>query len=583
VEIAKLTDGYIEVVHEHNHCAAYRHDVSLLSLKSAGSLLVSGLRGGDTVEKTMGELVSNKRSTEGLELLALHRITQLIGTAVNLETTLANILQVLHDSLKMERATLLLMDEVSQRLTIRASCGLSEAEEQRGVYKPDEGVCGQIFQSRSPFVVPDIHSEPLFLNRTGARPLFSKSKLSFLGVPILVAGYPVGVLTVDRLFGAEVSFEEDIRFLTVLSTLIGQFLRLHEEIRKKEASLQEENRPLKAKLHSQHDGHFIIGHSKPMQEVYGIIEKISQSSVTALLLGESGTGKELVARAIHDSGGRKDKPFIKVNCAALPETLLESELFGHERGAFTGAHATRQGRFELADNGTIFLDEIGEMPLALQSKMLRALQEKQFERIGGSKTFSVDIRIIAATNVSLEQAVAAGKFRADLYYRLNVVPIILPPLRDRQEDIPLLFNHFLQKSNQRNGRNIKLTSELLDFLVTYRWPGNVREMQNLVERMVILAEGERLTLADLPAEVLISRSGIAEEPSVLLSLPQAAAPVSKETRGRLSLQDIERAEVESALRRHGWVQVRAARELGLTQRQMGYKIKKYNLSRYDAY
>ena len=528
-------------------------------------------------------LTENERSTtEGLELLALHCITQLIGTAVNLETTLTSILQVLHDTMRMERATLLLMDEETQRLTIHASCGLSVAEEMRGVYKPDEGVCGQIFQSRSPFVVPDIHSEPLFLNRTGARPRLSKTRISFLGVPILVEGAPVGVLSVDRLFGPEVSFEEDIRFLTVLATLIGQFLRLHEEIRRKEARLKEENRSLKAKLHGMHDGHFIIGHSKPMQEVYGIIEKISQSDVTALLLGESGTGKELVARAIHESGNRKDKPFIKVNCAALPENLLESELFGHERGAFTGAHATRQGRFELTDNGVIFLDEIGEMPLALQAKMLRVLQEKQFERIGGSRTHSVDVRIIAATNVSLEQAAAAGRFRADLYYRLNVVPIHLPPLRDRREDIPLLLNHFLQRSNQRNGRNIKLTSELLDFLGGYRWPGNVREMQNLVERMVILAEGERLTLADLPVEVLAPGGGVTSTGSPALPVFESV-PIPVEKKRRRSLQDIERAEIELALRRHGWVQIRAARELGLTQRQMGYRIRKYNLSRYEAY
>ena len=215
------------------------------------------------------------------------------------------------------------------------------------------------------------------------------------------------------------SFEEDIRFLTVLATLIAQFLTLHREIAKKEAKLIEENASLKARLHQVHGGHFIIGHSKPMQEVFSIIDKIASSKVTALLLGESGTGKELVARAIHEGGNRKDKPLIKVNCAALPETLLESELFGHERGAFTGAHASRPGRFELADCGTIFLDEIGEMPLSLQAKMLRVLQEKQFERIGGSKTFTVDVRIVAATNVSLEEAVAQGQFRADLYYRLE--------------------------------------------------------------------------------------------------------------------------------------------------------------------
>ncbi len=523
-------------------------------------------------QTTTGEL------TEGLELLALKRIIDLIGTAVHLETTLSNILKVLHDTLRMERATLLLLDEKTQCLTIKASCGLSETEELRGVYKPNEGICGQIFQRSSPFVVPDIHSEPLFLNRTRARSSISKKKMSFLGVPVHMKGEPVGVLTVDRLFGDEVSFEEDIRFLSVLSTLISQFLTLHRAIMKKEEVLLEENRSLKAKLHNLHDGHFIIGHSKPMREVFTIIAKIAPSSVTALLLGESGTGKELVARAIHDAGNRRDKSFVKVNCAALPETLLESELFGHERGAFTGAYATRAGRFELADQGTIFLDEIGEMPLSLQAKMLRVLQEKQFERIGGSKTFDVDVRIIAATNVSLEKAVAKGQFRADLYYRLNVVPIILPPLRDRAEDIPILFNHFLGISNERNSKKLSLTSELLDFLISYPWPGNVREMQNLVERMVILAEGERLTLDDLTPDILASVGGHSEEAS---GLPQTDDMRPKP--GRQSLYDIERKEVEAALKRHGWVQVRAARELGLTPRQIGYKIKKYNLSRNSDY
>jgi Nif-specific regulatory protein len=516
--------------------------------------------------------------TQGLELRALSRITELIGSAVDLETTLDNILGVLNDTMKMERATLLLYDKARQQLVIKASCGLSEEEELRGVYRPDEGICGAIFQTRAPFIVPDIHSEPLFLNRTGARSQMARAKIAFLGVPVMVKGEPEGVLTVDRLFGDDVSFEEDIRFLSILATLISQFLTLHRAIAKKEARLIEENESLKARLHQAHGGHFIIGHSKPMQEVFSIIDKISASKVTALLLGESGTGKELVARAIHEGGLRKDAPFIKINCAALPETLLESELFGHERGAFTGAHASRAGRFELANGGTIFLDEIGEMPLALQAKMLRVLQEKQFERIGGAKTYTVDVRIVAATNVSLEEAVTRGEFRADLYYRLNVVPIVLPPLRERKEDIPLLFSHFLAKSNERNGKQIKITSELLDFLLGYTWPGNVREMQNMVERMVILAESDRLTLDDLP-------QNIHNQMNSMVATKENNSPrlVSSGSKSPKSLQDIERAEIEAALRRNGWIQVRAAKELGLTERQIGYRIKKYALNRYDSF
>ncbi|MFT5699948.1 MAG: Nif-specific regulatory protein [Desulforhopalus sp.] len=518
--------------------------------------------------------------TQGLELLALHRITELIGTAADLEITLIKILSVLEKTLKMERATLLLYDKSQQRLAIKASCGLTAQEKVRGVYRPDEGVCGQIFQSRSPFIVPDINSEPLFLNRTGARSGVHRSKISFLGVPVMVGGEPEGVLTVDRIFGDEVSFDEDIRFLTILATLVSQFITLHREIEKKEAKLIEENLSLKARLHQVHGGHFIIGNSKPMQEVFSIIDKIAGSNVTALLLGESGTGKELVAKAIHEGGGRKNMAFIKVNCAALPENLLESELFGHEKGAFTGAHASRPGRFELADGGTIFLDEIGEMPIGLQSKMLRVLQEKEFERIGGTKTFKVDVRIVAATNVSLEKAVEKGEFRADLYYRLNVVPIVLPPLRERNEDIPLLFSHFLVQSNERNGRKIKITSELLDFLIQYPWPGNVREMQNLIERMVILAEEDRLTLGDLPPN-LFSAERIDQE---IIRPPVDAVEQSYPLQyGNRSLEDIERTEIEAALRRNGWVQVRAARELGLTERQIGYRIKKYGLNRYDSF
>jgi len=515
--------------------------------------------------------------TEVIELTALYEIAQLIGSAHDLETTLNAILQVLHDILRMERGTFVMPDESGRHLVIRASCGLSEEEKRRGVYRLGEGVTGKVFASRAPFVVPDIQQEPLFLNKTGSRRI-DKHALSFIGVPVLVAGEPVGVLTVDRLFGLEIPFEEDVRFLTVVATLIAQFLVLNNEIRKNEESLREENRSLKARLSPVFVRHGILGQSKVMLEVFSAIDKVAPSSATVLLLGESGTGKELVARAVHNASRRRDNPFLKVNCAALPENLLESELLGHEKGAFTGALATRKGRFELADKGTLFLDEIGELPLELQAKLLRVLQEQQFERLGGTQTISVDVRVIAATNRGLSEAVAAGRFRADLYYRLNVVPIVLPPLRERREDIPLLIEHFLAASNRVNEKSVRLSREALDFLGRYHWPGNVREMQNLIERLVIMADRELVALSDLPVFVVAET----EEP-VPAPLPRPAAGPARSGGSRLKLKDMEKAELEAALRRHGWVQARAARELGLTPRQMGYKMKKFGLDRPDIF
>lgn len=516
-------------------------------------------------------------ATAALEVQALYNIVQLIGSAVHLDTTLSSVLKVLHDTLRMERATLALVDESGEHLSIRASYGLSVVEEQRGVYGLSEGIYGQVFSTGSPFVVPDVHSEPLFLNRTGARNKISKKTISFIGVPVILSGVTVGVLSVDRLFGADISFEEDVRFLTVLATLIAQFLSLNRAIRQDREQLVQENLSLKEKLHGRYHRHQIIGQSKTMQEVYWSIERVAPSSATVLLLGESGTGKELVARAVHDASPRKNGAFIKVNCAALPENLLESELFGHEKGAFTGAVVTRIGRFEQADGGTIFLDEIGELPLLLQSKLLRVLQEQQFERLGASRTQTVDVRIIAATNVSLDRAVALGTFRNDLYYRLNVVPINLPPLRKRRDDIPLLLDHFLRSSNKRNEKNLRMSREFLDFLTDYDWPGNVRELQNLVERMVILANGEVLRVDDLP-EYLV-RPDTGRIPPAMETVVPATPFTVHAGANRKSLRDLEREQVESALIRNGWVQSRAARELGLTQRQMGYRMKKFDLQR----
>jgi len=543
----------------------------------------------DTEMNSTTNLDSNERhllecNTAVLEVEALYRIAKLISSVVHLDSTLAEILRVLHDSLYMEKATLVLLDEFGRNLTIRASYGLSVEQEQRGVYGLHEGAVGRVFKSGAAFVVPDINSEPLFLNRTGAWDGIRKSTLSFIGVPVSLKGEVVGVLTVDRLFGPAVSFEEDVRFLSVLATLIAQFLSLYRAIRRERAQLVEENRTLKAELHGRYSRHYIIGHSKPMQEVFWTIEKVAPSNATVLMTGESGTGKELVAIAIHNASRRKNKPFIKVNCAALPENLLESELFGHEKGAFTDAVVAKAGRFELADSGTLFLDEIGELPLSLQAKILRVLQEKHFERLGGTRTLSVDVRILAATNVDLEKAVQQGVFRSDLYYRLNVVPINLPPLRNRKEDIPLLLDHFLQASNTRNDKKIRMSREFLDFLIEYPWPGNVRELQNLVERLVILSEDDILTVGDLPQTVKFHQGHepVYQEMHEYNPPVSSIAGVTPSPSPRL-LEDIERHEIERALKRHGWVQARAARELGLTQRQIGYRIKKYALSRPELF
>lgn len=329
---------------------------------------------------------------------------------------------------------------------------------------------------------------------------------------------------------------------------------------------------------STHEAGFasLVGESQAMLEVYQAIRQVSHSQATVLLRGESGTGKELVAKAIHVEGPRANGPFIRLHCAALTETLLESELFGHERGAFTGAVETRKGRFEQADGGTLFLDEIGDIPPATQVKLLRVLQERCFERVGGNRSISVDVRLIAATHRDLEAMVRSGTFREDLYYRLNVVPITLPPLRERAEDVPLLITHFLVRFNRENRRRVSLGDDLLALMSSYHWPGNVRELQNCVERLVVMAERDRMTIDTVPPSL---RGYFADMRHVARDDRSGGMAAGKE---RLplgeSLQEIERQRLLEALERAGWVQARAARALGLTPRQVAYKMRKYRIS-----
>lgn len=497
-------------------------------------------------------------SIGAIELKVLFEIANIIGHALDLERTLEEVLRILSDAMSMKRATITILDESGQ-LAIRASHGLSAEEKQRGVYRLNEGITGRIFSTAKPFVVPDIHKEPLFLDKTQSRRL-EKDRISFLGVPILLQDKPVGVLNVDRLFGDEVSFEEDVRFLTIVATLIGQFYSLVKQVQEREERLKRENVNLRSKLSKNYQRFFIVGKSPSMLRVRQMIEKVAPTRATVLLLGESGTGKTLAAQFIHELSDRNSFPFIKVNCAAIPENLLESELFGHEKGAFTGATGVKPGRIEEADKGTLFLDEIGEISPGIQAKLLRFLQEKEFERLGSTRTRKVDVRIIAATNRDLTEAVREGDFREDLFYRLNVFPIRVPSLRERADDIPALINHFLDRLDREYGRRLTLRPRALEALLRYDWPGNVREMENLLERLSIMVEDTHVDLEDIPPHFFIG-SDI----------------VQSRFEEQSSLQEIERREVVSALERHNWIQSRAARELGITLRQMGYRIKKFGL------
>lgn len=495
-----------------------------------------------------------------LELKVLYEICGIVGQILSLDQALESILAILSSSLSMDRATVTLKDDVSGMLKIRASHDLGPEEKKRGIYKPDEGVTGLIFRSAQPFIVPDIGQEPLFLNKTQARNL-KKESISFIGVPITLKGETIGVLSVDRLFDTDVTFEEDIRFLTIVAALIAQFVQLNYEVHHREKNLVNENRFLRAELSEKYNHFFTVGVSPAMKALNRMIQKVAPSKASVLLLGESGTGKTLTARIIHEMSERARCPFIKVNCAALPDNLIESELFGYEKGAFSGALQTKTGQLEEADTGTVFLDEIGELPLGVQAKLLHFLQEKELVRLGSIKTRQVDVRIIAATNADLSLEVENGRFRPDLYYRLNVFPIAIPPLRERKADIPLLVSYFLGNNAKEYGRRLNLSEECIEIFSSYNWPGNVRELENVLERLAILSENECVGKADLPADLFsCGEKG------------HAGGEIRKS-----GLEQMEQDLVIAALERNGCVQKEAARELGLTQRQMSYRVKKFKL------
>lgn len=428
-----------------------------------------------------------------------------------------------------------------------------------------------------------MRAEPDFLNRTGRLNPQSDLAMSFLCIPIKIEGRTAGALSVDKVFDSKDQLENDQSFLTIIAAFLAQAIQINRMVLRQKEELLEENAQLRAQVRDRYRFENIIGDSPAMHEVFAIVGQVANSRATVLLLGETGTGKEMIAKAIHYNSPRKDKPFVRVNCGALTGTLLESELFGHVKGSFTGAMRDKIGRFAAADGGSIFLDEIGTLEPQLQVKLLRVLQEREFERVGDTQTMKVDARVIAATNVDLQEEVARSSFREDLFYRLNVVSIYLPPLRNRREDIPRLIDYFLDKYNGMNDRRLRrISRDMLNVLLRYPWPGNVRELENAIERAVVLSNDEDFTEELLPLSVRMfaaqRRTNQASES--IESLTRRLADqviVDFEMREgeiyQLVIDQIEHALIDRALSKCNGVKTKVADFLGINRNTLNKKVK----------
>lgn len=502
----------------------------------------------------LGNVVSDQR------LRTLLEIGRLLDQATAIEEILPEIFMLLDERHGLQQCMLSLLDERTREVRVAVAIGISARGRAQGRYQLGEGITGRVVLSGRPIIVPQVSNEPLFLNRTGAITPEREDR-AYISVPVNAGGRTIGAL------GALVKAQDNQRlaegseFLTIVAVLIGQTLRWRRDARRSEVEepvvLHRQFRiPQKADLGS------LIGTSSAMLTVLEQALQVAATRTTVLIRGESGTGKELIAELIHRNSERAAGPFVKVNCAALPESLIEAELFGHERGAFTGAVARRKGRFELAEGGTLFLDEIGEISPAIQVKLLRVLQQREFERVGGTETLQCDVRLIAATNKNLEQAIANKTFREDLYYRLNVFTICVPPLRERKPDILLLADHFVEKYAREHGKMVKrISTPAIDMLMSYHWPGNVRELENVIERAVVMCDDAVIHGHHLPPTLQTaegSGTGLTQ------SLSSALA-------------SLEREMIIEALKMTRGNQARAAVLLQTTERVVNYKVKKYGI------
>ncbi|MDW7771426.1 MAG: sigma 54-interacting transcriptional regulator [Desulfobulbaceae bacterium] len=498
-------------------------------------------------------------------LSCLYTITKHLASSHSLQESLEKVMETLAHEKGMNSGTVTIVNPATGELEIEVAHGITAEARRRGKYKIGEGITGKVVVTGEPILVPQIGEEPLFLNRTRTRGDEKKKKNSFLCVPIKAGNQCIGALSIDREYKENFGMqsESDLRFLTVVSGLIAQSVERVRIVNEEQEQLRRENSKLRRELSAKNRIEEIIGNSSRMQEVFDMIHRVADSNATVLLRGESGTGKTLVAKALHANSSRRKGPFVVVNCAALPETLLESELFGHEKGAFTGAIARKKGRFELAAGGTLFLDEISEVNPSVQVKLLNVIQERTFQRLGGTEVLKTDIRLVAATNRDLEKAVRDGSFREDLYYRLNVFPVYLPPLRERRTDTLLLAEYFLDKYNLENKKKIKrISTSAIDLLMQYHWPGNVRELQNCMERAVLICDENSIKSTHLPPTLQSAETVSADKP---LSLATA-------------VENFERELIVDALKKCKGNQTRAAQYLDTSMRIINYKIHSYNIN-----
>ncbi|WP_207678441.1 sigma 54-interacting transcriptional regulator [Desulfonema magnum] len=497
------------------------------------------------------------------EVTLLYEISKALNEHLELKKSLYKVLDILSNSMGMVRGTVTILHPLRDEIVIEVAHGLSRTAIENVKYKLGEGITGKVIETGVPVAIPKISEEPLFLDRTHSRKIkIDHQEMSFICVPVKKSNQVIGALSVDKPFDESYPLKQGKKLLSVVATMLARHVINLETIRLEKEQLREENKRLRNELENKYRITNIIGNSNKMREVFQMITQVSKSNATVLIRGESGTGKELVANSIHYNSLRVKNTFVKLNCAAIPSNLIESELFGHEKGSFTGAVRQKLGRFELAHKGTLFLDEIGSISPDVQVRLLRVLQEKEFERVGGHKTIKTDVRIIAATNKNLEKAVDDETFRGDLYYRLNVFPIYMPPLRERKTDILLLADHFLEKYAKENLKDIRrFSTPAIDMLMDYHWPGNVRELENCIERAVLLCEEGVINSYHLPPTL---QTGTESDTLPSRSLDEALGNLEKEM-------------LIDALKNTRGNITQASRLLKTTVRKFAYKSKKYGI------